>query len=237
MKRVSLFLGLRPEEAIGQTPPDLFNRPTTIVGVIKDFHYESLHRPIGPQVFHNGNGMGRTPFLLISLNTNDLRGVIARLENTFKEHVPNSAFDFEFLDDHLETLYSHEKSLSGLILIFTIFSVLISCLGLLALAVFSAQRRIKEIGIRKILGASIQSIMGLLARDFTQPVIFAIVVAIPISYWAIQQWMNDFAYHTSIDWWVFALAGIGSIVLALLTISSISVKAATQLPMKSIRDE
>ena len=232
------FLGYTAEEAIGKRLPDLYQgRPTTIVGVVKDFHFESLHKPIGAYVFTNGNGQGGRDYLLVKTQTSDLKGTLAQLENEFKNFIPSSAFDYTFLDEHTADQYKNEKRVSRVVSIFTMLAIFISCLGLFGLAAFTAERRTKEIGIRKVLGASVGGLVALLSKDFMKPVLTAILLAAPLAYTGMNYWLQSFAYRIEMQWWHLAIAGISAIIVAFLTVSFQSVKAALANPVKSLRSE
>ena len=232
------FLGYTAGEAIGKSPPYLYgDRPTTIVGVVEDFHFESLHSPIMPYVFTNGNGMKRNAFSIVRLETNDLQNTMRQLETVFNKHVPSSAFEYTFLDDHLDRLYSGEKKLSKVVLVFTLLTIFISSLGLFGLAAFTAERRTKEIGIRKVLGASVAGLVGILTKDFLKPVLMAILIAVPVAWFGMNAWLEDFAYRIDIAWWVFALAGGIAVLVAFFTVSFQSLKAALAHPVDALRNE
>ncbi|MCB0641252.1 MAG: ABC transporter permease [Phaeodactylibacter sp.] len=231
------FLGWTPEEAIGKRPPNLYNNPSEIVGVVEDFHFESMHNPIGAYVFTNGSNLGRRPFLLLKLNTTDLPFALQQLERTFSQHLPKSAFDYTFLDDHTQRLYSSERRLSTVVMIFTFLTIFISCLGLFGLATFTVERRTKEIGIRKVLGSSVPGLVGLLARQFMQPVIIGLLLAAPIAFYFINQWLQNFAYRIDMNVWYMALAGGIAILIAFVTVSVQSLRAALANPVDSLRSE
>ncbi len=231
------FLGWTPDEAIGKKVQNLFSWPTTIVGVVEDFHFESMHQAIGPYAFSNANNLGWRPYLLVKMNTADLRGTMAQLEADFKKHLPTSAFEYTFLDEHLANLYVGEKRLSKVVLVFTLLTIFISCLGLFGLAAFTAERRTKEIGVRKVLGASVPGLVALLTKDFLKPVLVAIVLAAPLAWWGLDKWLQDFAYRVDINGWYFALAGALAVTVAFLTVSFQSVKAALANPIESLRNE
>jgi len=146
-------------------------------------------------------------------------------------------FEYSFIDEGLQQQYAADQTLANIISAFTLITLFISCLGLFGLAAFAAEQRTKEIGIRKVLGASVAGITGLLAKDFLKLVVFAIVIAAPIAWWSMNKWLQDFAYRIEIQWWVFLLAGAGAIVIAFLTVSFQSVKAGLANPVKSLRSE
>jgi putative ABC transport system permease protein len=231
------YMGWTPDEALGKQLPDLFwGHLSTVVGVVEDFHFESLHQPIGAYAFHNANTENR-PHLLVKLNTKDLRNTMAQLEEAFKRNLPTSAFDFTFLDDQLDQLYRTERTLAKVVLIFSALAILVACLGLFGLAAFAAERRTKEIGIRKVLGATVQGVVGLLAKDFLKPVLLAVLVASPMAWFGMKKWLDNFAYRVDLGWSVFVLAGLAALAIAFVTVSLQSVRAAVKNPVKSLRSE
>ncbi len=232
------FFGWTPEEAIGKTPPGLYHYSATeIVGVVEDFHFESFHNPIGAYVFNNGASIGRRPYLLVKLNTRELKTTIQKLEAEFNKYFPASAFEFDFLSDQTRKMYASEERMAQVISLFTFLTIFISCLGLFGLTAFTTERRTKEIGIRKVLGASVIGIMGLLSKDFLKLVLIAILIATPLAYYLLDSWLNNFAYRISIDWWVFVVAGAIALVLAFLTVSYQSMKAAMANPSNSLNND
>jgi putative ABC transport system permease protein len=236
-KTAVTYLGFTPEKAIGQKVRNLFDGDRTeIVGVVDDFHFESLHTPIGAYAFHNADTEGR-PYLLVKTRTGQLAETMRQLEQVFRKDLPDSAFEFTFLDDYLNSLYRTEQRTAQVVMIFSALAILIACLGLFGLAAFTAEQRTKEIGVRKVLGASVGSIVTLLSKDFMKLVVVAILIASPIAWYAMNQWLSDFAYKITIDWWVFLLAGLLAVGVALLTVSFQSIKAALTNPVKSLRSE
>jgi putative ABC transport system permease protein len=230
------FLGYTPQEAIGKKAPGVFGNAAEIVGVVDDFHFESLHQPIKAYGFHNSNTEGR-PFMLVKTRTQNLPETMRQLEAIYQKNLPDAAFEYTFLDQFLNTLYRSEQRTATIVLIFAGLAIFIACLGLFGLAAFTAEQRTKEIGVRKVLGASVTSIVALLSKDFLKLVLIAIVVASPLAWWAMNRWLQDFAYKIDIEWWVFALAGFLAVGIALLTVSFQSVKAALMNPVKSLRSE
>lgn len=230
------FLGYTPEQAIGKMAPGLFGNSAEIVGVVDDFHFESLHKPIGAYAFHNANTESR-PFMLVKVRTQNLPETMQQLEALYRKDLPNSAFEYTFLDTYLNTLYRSEQRMAQVVLIFAGIAILIACLGLFGLATFTAEQRTKEIGVRKVLGASVSSIVALLSKDFLKLVLIAIVLAVPLAWWAISSWLADFAYRVDVEWWVFAGAGALVVFIALLTVSFQSIKAALMNPVQSLRSE
>lgn len=209
-----------------------------IVGVMKDFNYDSLHGAVGPyMIFHNNNPGNYFSFMTVSVTSPDYKSLLSKMEAVWKKNLPGIPFSYAFLDQEVQKQYQAEISLSNIINSFTIMAILISCLGLFGLAAFSAEQRQKEIGIRKVLGASVAGVVGLLSREFIWLVGIAFVLATPLSWWAMHKWLQGFAYKVPVSWWMFAIAGILSIVIALLTVSFQAIKAALANPVKSLRSE
>lgn len=229
------FLGLTPEEAIGRRV-DADLGISEIVGVSEDFHFGSLHDKIGFYAFHNRNSEW-LQYLLVKLQTTDLMETMQQLKNTFEKVAPSVAFEYTFLDQKLESLYRSEQRLASVIFIFAGLAILIACLGLFALAAFATERRTKEIGIRKVLGASVTNIVSLLSKEFLQLVGIAFLVAAPIAWWAMNRWLQDFAYRVDLEWWVFVLAGAVAGMIAFVTVSFQSVKAALANPVEALKRE
>src|SRR5699024_460999 len=192
--------------------------------------------PIGAYAFSNSP---REPVrtLLVRFNTGILPQTMEKFEGTFKEVVPDSAFEYTFLDKNLETLYASEQRTARVGLIFSILAIFVACLGLFGLAAFTAEQRRKEIGVRKVLGASVFNITQLLSKDFILLVLFSLVIAFPIALWLMEKWLQDFAYRIELGWLVFLVAGILAIVIALVTVSFQATKAAMANPVKSLRTE
>ena len=208
----------------------------TIVGVVKDFHFEDLHVPIEPYGFQLNN----RPFynyLMVHAKASDLRSLLGSIEASWHKFNPNEPFEYSFLDEDFQKNYQAENRLSSIVRYFTIIAILISCLGLFGLAAFSAEQRTKEIGVRKVLGASVGNIVGLLSKEFLKLVIIAIVIASPVAWWAMNKWLQDFAYRTNIGWTVFVITALIAGGIALFTISFQSIKAALANPVKSLRTE
>ncbi|QDK77951.1 FtsX-like permease family protein [Spirosoma sp. KCTC 42546] len=231
------YLGYTPQKAIGQKAHNLFGWDRAeIVGVVEDFHFESLHMPIGAYAFHNADTESR-PYLLVKTKTAHLPETMRQLEGVFQKDMSDSAFEFTFLDDFLNTLYRSEQRTAQVVFVFSALAILIACLGLFGLAAFTAEQRTKEIGVRKVLGASVFSIVGLLSKDFLKLVFVAILIASPLAWYGMNQWLQDFAYKIDIEWWMFALAGLLAVGVALLTVSFQSIKAALMNPVKSLKTE
>ncbi len=206
-----------------------------IVGVMKDFHLQSLHQPITPLVLVLRPG--NTSFLLVRTQAGETPRALADLEGLTKQFNPNYPFGYHFADEEYDRMYRSEQQVSLLINYFGVLAIVISCLGLFGLAAFTAQQRTKEIGIRKVLGASAGSIVSLLSKDFLKLVLIALVLAVPVAGWALGKWLDSFEYSTRLDWWIYGLAGGLAAGIALLTISFQSLKAALANPVKSLRSE
>ncbi|MFD2935888.1 ABC transporter permease [Spirosoma flavum] len=206
-----------------------------IMGLMKDFHMNSLHEAISPLilVFNASN----TSYLLVKTRAGQTQQAIADLERITKAFNPNYPFNYHFVDEAYEKLYRSEQQVSTLVNYFGILAILISCLGLFALAAFTAEQRTKEIGVRKVLGASVPNIVGLLSKDFLKLVLVALVLSSPLAWWALSKWLGTFAYQTELAWWIFAVAGVMAFVIAFLTVSYQSIKAALTNPITSLRSE
>ena len=204
-----------------------------IVAVVKDFHFQSLHQEIAPLVmFYAPNYIGR---LYVRTQAGNTQQAIAALEKVWKQYNPDYAFNYTFLDETFDRIYKSDIQTSRLFGVFSIIAILISCLGLFGLVVFSAELKTKEIGIRKVLGASIPDVVGLLTKEFLILVGFAIVIAVPLSYFWLDNILQDFAYRIPLGWWIFAVAALITIVLTLLTVSVQAIKAAMKNPVEAIK--
>lgn len=222
-----------PEKAIGKR----FGkgaRTQYVIGVVKDFHFESLHKSVEPILIHFSRGGN-----MLSLKTTAGQSgeAIRQLEKTWRTLLPEVPLEYGFVDDKVAKQYASEQTMQRLFLLLTGLSLLIACLGLFGLSIFMATQRVKEIGIRKVLGASVTNVIGLLSREFLLLVGVAIVIAAPLAWLGMQRWLGDFAYRVEIHWWVFALAGMVAVAIAFLTVSFQSIKAALANPVKSLRSE
>ena len=231
-------LGVQPHEALGMRISDDIELETpqfyTIIGVVKDFHYESLREDIGALglFFRESSGM-----MAVKLNAGDFSKAIADIEKVWSKLAPGQPFSYSFMDESFNSTYEAEHRLGKIFIIFTILSILIACLGLFGLAAFNAQKRTKEIGVRKVLGASVGQITYKLAVDFLRLVSVAILVSIPLGWYVMNKWLEDFSYRIEIGWGVFVFAAFLAIVVAILTVSYQSIKAAIVNPVESLRTE
>ena len=211
--------------------PEDFNE-MTIIGVVKDFHFESLHDRIGGLFLQPGRDKGA---LSLRIRGAEAAAVIAGLAQKWNSFTPDEPLSYRFMDESLHRMYAAEQYIGKIALIFALLSVVVSCLGLFGLASYITEQRTKEIGIRKVLGASVTGVTALLAKDFLKLV--AIAIASPPAYWFMQHWLADFAYRIDVQWWMFALAGLTAVAIAFLTVGFQSVKAALANPVKSLRSE
>jgi putative ABC transport system permease protein len=226
-------LGWTPEEAIGQTV--LKGREGTIKAVVQDFHFRSFHEAISPMVLFLDKRMLGSIFIKIS--GSNTQNTIAGLEKIWRSRVPHRPFEYTFLDDEFNDLYKTEQRTAGVFSTFAFIAVLLACLGLFALTAYSMVQRTKEIGIRKILGASVLDILSLVSKDFIRLVLLAMIIAIPIAFFATNKWLEGFVYKTSLHWWVFVIAGLGTLLISFIAISLQAIKTSVANPVKNLRTE
>lgn len=205
-----------------------------VIGVVKDFHFSSLREPVKPLalIFHPDDGA-----ITVRIQGSDIPKTVSAIEDEWKSLGTGLPFEYTFMDADFDQLYKGDRQTGELMTYFALLSILISCLGLFGLATFMAEQRTKEIGIRKVMGASVPGITALLSRDFLKLVLIAVAVAIPIAWYFTDKWLQDFAYHVDLEWWIFGVASVIALVIALLTVSSQAIKAAVQNPVKSLRSE
>ncbi|HEX7692481.1 MAG TPA: FtsX-like permease family protein, partial [Sediminibacterium sp.] len=229
-------LGWTPEQAIGKwlrnTVRDDAKR--RIIGVVADFNYRSLKENVEPLVI--APNIDRR-VILVKLRGGDLQTGIAAVDQEYKRIAPAYPFEYKFLDDQFDNLYRKDVRQQTILSIFAVLAILVACLGLFGLASFSATKRFKEIGIRKILGSSVGEIVLLLSKDLLRPVVVACCIALPAGYWIMHRWLENFAYRTSLSWWVFCLAAVIVFAIAVVTVGVKAVKAAMANPVKSLRTE
>ena len=239
------LLNMTPENAVG-TPIEWRNgvqdNPNTqvingaIIGVFKNMQFEPMYREIAPMMFRI-NPPGYLT-LIAEIGPDNAQATLGFLEQTWHQIVTNRPFQYTFLDANLDEIYESEQDLSAVVRFATLLAIFIACLGLFGLASFTAEQRTKEIGVRKTLGASVASIVLLLSKEFTKLVVVAFVVAAPVAYFAMDQWwLQDFAYRIDISWPIFLLAGLSALLIAWLTVSYQSVKAALTNPVEALRYE
>lgn len=226
-------LGWSPQQALGKTIDK--GSPGIVTGVVKDFHFENLHEPIKPLVIFLDRDLVRT--FLVRMDGNHMASTISSLGETWKERIPHRPFEYHFLDEDYDKLYRSEKQVSTLFVWAAVLAIVLACLGLFGLAAFTTMQRTKEIGIRRVLGAGIGNITWILSSHFLRLVGIAIIIVIPIAWYASHKWLQEFAYRIAINWWVFAFAGIMALLIALATVSFQAIKAALVNPVKSLRNE
>ncbi|MEO6136706.1 MAG: FtsX-like permease family protein, partial [Ginsengibacter sp.] len=223
-----------PPDAVGRKF-DQWGRKGKIIGVLKDFNYKSLQQKIEPVVMR----IEPSGYKLISvkISSANLPETLKAIGSKWNQIIPNRPFNYYFLDDHFNTQYRAEDNFGNLFFNFAILAIFISCLGLLGLSSYSTMQRTKEIGVRKVLGASVTNIVNLLSVDFIKLVLIAFIIATPLAWFGMHKWLEDFAYRTNISWWVFAIAVLASVLIAFFTISFQAIKAALANPVKSLRTE
>jgi putative ABC transport system permease protein len=227
-----------PEGAVGKElvlTRNLEDRQGKVIGVMKDFHFATLHQPIEPLVFFMSNDL--MGWAAIKIHTADLPGTLASIQAIFKRFIPDYPFTYTFLDARIDRLYRGDRRIQKLFGIFTLLAISIACLGLFGLASFTTEQRTKEIGIRKALGASVTGIVLLLLKEFSKWIVIANVIAWPVAYWIMDQWLQSFAYRIEIQLWVFVVTALSTFALAMLTVSWQAIKTALANPVEALRYE
>jgi len=214
---------------------DFWGRKGEIIGVVKDFHYSSMHERIDPFVILLWPE--NTSYAMVKTQPGETKEALASLETVYKQFVPDYPFEYSFLDDDFERVYKSEMLIGRLANYFTVIVILISCLGLFGLASFTAERRTKEIGVRKVLGASIPQVVGLISQDFLYLVVLAFFMASPVAWFLMKDWLGEFYYRIELELWIFMAAGVASLGIALLTVSYQAIKAGLANPVDSLRNE
>jgi putative ABC transport system permease protein len=203
--------------------------------VVNDYYQVSLKKPLDPSIFFCTVYGGE--YYSVRMQAKNVAGTIEHVRRSWTKAFPGNPFEYFFLDDYFNTQYQNERKFGKLFTTFSILAIIIGCLGLFGLSAFMANQRIKEIGIRKVLGASVADIATMLSKDFIRLVAISVLVASPIAWLVMDRWLQDFAHRINISWWVFALAGTAALLIALLTVSVQAVKAAVANPVKSLRTE
>lgn len=224
-----------PEEAVGKQINRGPGMVLDVVGVMSDFHQKSLHHPVEAAFFYAGSSTGSS--FSLKVKPQNLPATIAAVKEKYDAFFPGNVFDYFFVDERFNAQYKNDLLFGKVFGIFAGFAIFIACLGLFGLSLFATLQRTKEIGVRKVLGASAPSIVLLLSKDFMKLVVIAFVIAAPVAWWVMHQWLQDFAYKTNISWWVFAAAGSMVLLIALVTVGSQTIKAAVVNPVKSLRTE
>ncbi|HXB45018.1 MAG TPA: FtsX-like permease family protein, partial [Puia sp.] len=230
-------LGYTPEQAIGKWVKNITadSLRRAIVGVVEDYHYASLKEPIGSLVISPKKDDRR--LALIKLKTSNVRQAIERIKKIYAGNASDYPFEYSFLNERFDNLYRAEIKQESLLSIFSLIAICIASLGLFGLASYTAIKRTKEIGVRKVLGSSVQNIVVLLSKDLLKPVLLGTIIAVPAGYFIMQKWLEGFAYRIRIDWWLFAVAAMAAVLIALITVSFQAIKAAVANPVKSLRTE
>jgi putative ABC transport system permease protein len=205
-----------------------------VIGIVKDFNFSTMHEKVGPLVMELGN-YGRN--MAIRINTKNMPSLINQIKNKWNSMAPGVPFSYTFMDNDFNNLYHAEQQTGKLFITFAAFAIFIACLGLFGLVTYAAEQRTKEIGIRKVLGAGVGRIVAMLSKEFVRLVLFASLIGFPLAWWAMDQWLQSFAYRINISWWVFLIAGCTIMIIALVTISLQTIKAAIANPVKSLRAE
>ena len=228
-------LGFGNTDPLGKTIIRSGQRHYTIVGVIKDFHYTSAKEKIAPlMMIASNNSRG---LVILRVKTADVTRLISDIKNKWEAFNSGAPFSYSFLDERFASLYNTEQRTGKIFTSFSVVAVIIASLGLFGLAAFMIRQRVKEIGIRKVLGASSVSITAMLSKEFLKLIVIASLISFPLTWYAMSKWLQDFAYRTTIHWWVFLLAGVMALLIAAITISFQSIKAALANPVKSLRSE
>ena len=234
------FLGYESPSDIVSHFIDRSGKKVPIVGVLRDIHTKSLHAPIQPLAF-SSEAKNHDVFHIAlppkGDNTDGWKRTITAIGSAWKEVYPEDDFSYEFFDESIAKFYKKEQDTANLLNWSTGLAIFISCLGLLGLVIYTTTQRTKEIGVRKVLGASVPQIVSLLSKDFMTLVLLAFVIAAPVAWWAMNKWLQDFAYRTNISWWIFGLSGTTMIIVALLTLSIQTIRSAIANPVKSLRTE
>ncbi len=223
---------LNLKNPLGSLISDNVGQQWEIIGVIEDFNFESFKTSISPLLMVLGES---NEVMAIKVKTSNLQTTLSKIEKKWDEFSPNQSMRYNFIDQEFELMYSDVKRMGSFILNFTFLAILIACLGLFALAQFTVKKRIKEIGIRKVNGAKISEILTILNIDFIKWVAIAFIIAAPLAWYVMQKWLENFVYKSTLSWWIFALAGMSTLALALITVSWQSWKAATRNPVEALR--
>jgi len=233
-------LGFEPDQIVGQ--PLYFEWQGTkytfqVIGVMEDYHQTSLKEAINPTIFEIATEKQEFPYLIASINTTDFRETTALLENTWKALVNDTPFEYYFLDENIQKQYSEDRKVSLIITAFSLIAMIICSLGLYGLSTYMAERRFKEIGVRKVMGASIGEIVTMMSKEFIRLVLVALIISVPLAWYAMNQWLSGFAYHIPLSFTIFIYAGAAALLIALITVSFESIKAASANPINSLRTE
>jgi putative ABC transport system permease protein len=232
--------GFEPDQMVGQ--PLYFDWQGTkytfqVVGVMEDYHQTSLKEAINPTIFEIATEKQEFAFLIAGINTSNFSETTALIEKTWKGLVNDTPFEYYFLDESIQKQYTEDRKVSQIITAFTIIAMIICSLGLYGLSTYMAERRFKEIGVRKVMGASIGQIVTMMSKEFVRLVLVALVISVPLAWYMMNQWLSGFAYHIPLSFTIFIYAGASALLIALVTVSFESIKAASANPVNSLRTE
>ena len=228
-------MGWNPNEALGKKLA-MWGNQGEVIGVVKDFHFRPMTETIEPFLFRS-QPEELPSGLLVKAKADRVIDAIASIESIYKQYDDRSVPYYQFVDDGLDNQYHLEQNTGRIIMTFSVLAILVACLGLFGLATFTADQRIKEIGVRKVLGASVANIVGLLSRDFVTLVAIAILISVPVAWWGTSRWLQNFAYRIDPEWWMFIVSGLVALGIALFTVSFQSVRAGLMNPAKTLRTE
>jgi putative ABC transport system permease protein len=233
--------GYKTANAVGQKIHFLWQGASyemRVVGIVRDFNFESLQNPITAFAFSNMDFFGnKYNYLIAKVRTADMATALGYMREAWSKINPGTPFSYSFIDEDFARNYEKEQRTSTLVMYFTGIAILVACLGLFGLTAFAAERRVKEIGIRKVLGASVANVTLLLSADLVRLVTIAILIASPLAGYVMDKWLNNFAYRTHLSWWMFATAAVAAILTAMTTVSFQAIKAARRNPIRSLRSE
>ena len=231
------YLGSAPEDMIGKRIMVGLGEPVEVCGVVEDFNYENLHRPIGEYGIHNSRfGRGRF-YLMARISSHDIPGQLKTYGTLFKDHYPNDMFDVHYPELEMKNAYQGTRTTSQIALVFSALAIFIACMGVFGLTAFMAEQRTKEIGVRKVMGASVMDVVRLFANNYVKLLLISLVIAIPVAWWVGNQYLQDFAYRISLSWWMFVVSALITITLTLFTVSMIALKASLANPITAIKTE
>ncbi|GAB3768057.1 ABC transporter permease [Spirosoma horti] len=231
-----------PSRAMGGSyrPLNEANQPfrARVIGIVKDFHFQSLREKIAPMVLaYQKNQVHAIDYFTVRIEGKDIPATLAEMRDVLAKIDPTHLLEYHFLDEQLARFYAEDQRRQTLLIWVALATIFIACLGLFGLATYAAEQRVKEVGVRKVLGASVMNLTALLSKDFLRLVLMANGIAFPLAWWAINQWLQEFAYHIDVEWWVFAVSGVAALAIALATVSYQAIKAALMNPVKSLRSE
>jgi putative ABC transport system permease protein len=242
------MLGIsQPSEQFIEVPTVAFsgnasvlNQPfkARVVGIVKDFNFQSMRDKVSPMIIaYQKNPIHNIDYFTAKITTTDAAATIKKMEDVLRKIDAGHLFEYNFLDKQWDLFYREDEKRQTIFLAVALLTILIASLGLFGLATYAAQQRIKEIGIRKVLGASVTAIVGMLSKDFAKLVLIASIIAFPVAWWAMDNWLKDFAYRINLQWWVFIVAGFSALLIALITVSFQTIRAALSNPVKNLRTE